>query len=134
MTANTQSYTNRLYKFSLGVFIGILCLFLLGLILLLFDFFALPNAKPNLAGTSYVLSFFLTGVCVLLLACKNTEFIYMLDACEQVIQITDLNEIPQNGKGISNYLSCLSSAANIDISTLGYQCYAEYNKGLNLVN
>ena len=68
-------------------------MFGLGLIFLIFSYISLKNL-PKVAAVGGIFSFFLTGTCVLLLAVKIGESIYMLDYCESIIYITDKNDLP----------------------------------------
>jgi hypothetical protein len=58
----------------------------------------------------------------------------MLDYCEQILQVTERNEIPPMGMGLASSLSCMSDDAENKAATLGYQLYNEYQKGLILSN
>jgi hypothetical protein len=67
-------------------------------------------------------------------ALLHFRFIYFLDWCEGILQITDQNRIPDIGMGISSYLSCLPDFSTDYSASLGYQFNTEYQKGLILVN
>lgn len=60
--------------------------------------------------------------------------LYELDYCEQVFQITDSDLIPNQGTGIAKYLSCMPEAQISFATSMGYQLYNEFEKGLILCN
>ena len=104
-----------------------------GIVFIVLNGLAFKN-KVALASISGYLTFFFFVASFGLLATQNGQAIYLLDFCEEIIQITDNNILPIYGQGIGYSMSCLPTQANIAATTLSYDSYTEYNRGILLAN
>ncbi|CDW87848.1 UNKNOWN [Stylonychia lemnae] len=132
----TQSEGNadKMKSLEIGVFVWVFITFGFGLLFIILSCISLSKNWQRVALFNGIFSFFIIATTVSLVAMKHGQLIYMVDFCEQMIQISEEGQLPTIGTGISKYLSCLSQDSSSIVTTLGYQGSIEYQKGIILSN
>ena len=130
----TADNVSKVRGFEIGVFIGVTANSILLFITLLLFCCSLSKNNPSISLGNSTLSLLLMLISSVLFALIHFRGIYLLDYCEQILDVTEYNNIPAQGKGLATSLSCLSNEATTSTATLGYQLYNEYQKGLILAN
>lgn len=92
--SNTQVYEKKIDELDIGVFIWVLLIVCFGILFMILSCMSLSKDWPRLALTNGLSSFFLVGASAFLIAMKHGQLIYMVDFCEEILKITDRNEIP----------------------------------------
>eukprot|EP00347_Sterkiella_histriomuscorum_P000404 403375994 len=132
--SNSQGNQKKMNALEIGVFVWVFLSFAIGLLFLILNCVSMSKNWAGVSLANGLISFFMIGVTIALVAMKHGQLIYLVDFCEQMISIDTQSQIPTIGSGISRYLSCIPYNSTSILTTIGYQGSIEYQKGIILCN